>query len=317
MDRMKRLITAVLLCALPLWSLSIFAGEKVNKTIDAPKQPSVHIEVVRGKVDIKTWDKSKIMVSGTLDEKSKGLIFTREGNLITIKDKLPNMFRSSNVTGSNLVITMPEDVTLDADGVSTQFKLAKLNGDIDVETVSGDLNASNLSGVIILSTVSGKVKADDLDGKIKLTSVSGKIEDENSKGRVRYSLVSGSLKSSSQAKDIEAELISGDLAAHFPKVNQLEIKLVSGDAQVKLAGDVERVRAESVSGDIELGFTTKPNANFEIEGGPGGDITNKLSRDKPKKQKYTNSESLNFSIGKASSSVKMSTISGELTVRTR
>ncbi|MBM7072345.1 DUF4097 family beta strand repeat protein [Shewanella sp. 202IG2-18] len=312
---MKRFISA--LVALSMLPLSTLAAEQVNKTLDVSTMPTVHIEIIRGNIDIETWNKPQVKVTGTLDEKSEGLLFERNEDSIRIKDKLPRRLNDSNAKGSNLVIMVPRKVNLDADGVSTDFQLGKLEGDIDVETVSGNVNATQINGASTLSSVSGNINAANLSGKIKFSAISGTIKDTNSNGRVRYTLVSGNLVSTSNAEDIEAELISGELEAQFSKVKQLEVRVVSGDAQIKLPGDIERVRAESVSGDIELSFSKKPSASFEFDGGPGGDISNRLTHDKPKKQKYTRAESLSFSTGKASASVKMSTISGELTVRTR
>ncbi len=314
---MKRLLSTIAVSVLLAMTFSVFAAEKIDKTLDVAIQPTVNIEVIRGKVEVKTWHKTQVKVVGTLDEKSEGFTFERDGNSVTIKDELPNRLNKSNEKGSNLVVMIPMTANLDADGISTDFKLSQIKGDIDIETVSGRVEAANISGTTTLSSISGNIKTSKLDGKIKLEAVSGKVNDSESTGRVRYNLVSGNLISTSNATDIEAELVSGDIKATFLNVKKLEVKLVSGDASVKLSGDVERVSAESVSGDIELGFSTKPNASFVIDGGPGGEISNKLSNDKPKKRKYTGAESLSFSTGKATSSVKMSTISGEMTVRTR
>ncbi|WP_133407896.1 DUF4097 family beta strand repeat-containing protein [Parashewanella tropica] len=311
---MKLVKIGLLAITVSLASLSAMAGKAVNKTLDVSTNPHIDINVKRGNVEIKTWNKNQVMVKGTLDEKSEGFIFKRDGKHIQIEDKIPKRLNGSDRKGSQLVITVPASLNLDAEGVSADYQVSNAKGEISVGSVSGDVKASKLSGDIEINTVSGEIKLKALTGSAKINSISGEITDSDSQAKVIYSLVSGNLKAENNGESIEVQTVSGDIDVDFPKVTKLDVKTVSGDVNVRLSGNVDKVRGKSVSGDIDLHFYSMPNSSFSINGGPGGDINNHLTDDKPKRSRYTNSESIDFSTGKGAGSVRMSTISGELTV---
>ncbi|RLV60201.1 hypothetical protein D5018_08010 [Parashewanella curva] len=311
---MKLIKAGILTLTTILAPLSAIAGQEVNKTLDASSNPHIDINVKRGNVEINTWNKNQVRVKGSLDEKSEGLIFKRDGKHIQIEDKIPDRFNGRDKDGSQLVIMVPTKLTLDAEGVSADYQVTGLQGEISVGSVSGNIDASKLTGDIEINSVSGEMKLKGLQGKAKVNSVSGDIKDTDSKAKTIYNLVSGNLKAHSQGQAIEVQTVSGDIDATFPKVTKLDIKTVSGDANIQLSSKVEKVRGKSVSGDIDLHFGAMPNLSFSINGGPGGNINNHLTDDKPKRSRYTNSESIEFVTGSGDGSVRMSTISGDLSL---
>ncbi|MGB0893636.1 MAG: DUF4097 family beta strand repeat-containing protein [Parashewanella sp.] len=309
---MKTGITSIVTSMMISMPFMTLAAEKVDKTLAVTASPSINIEVKRGDVSIKSWDKNQVQVIGTLDDYSEGLIFKKRGNSITIEDKVEQRIDLSGKAGSKLKIMVPKKLRLDAEGVSTDFDVSKLSGDIRVSSVSGDIDAKSLQGSPELKSISGEINANDLSGEIQLSSVSGQLNDKNSKGSIRYNAVSGDLNAHTQASHIEIQQVSGQLNGDFSMAKSLQIKLVSGDAKFSVNGDINSLKAQSVSGDVMVKFSKLPDANVEIDGGPGGDIQNKLTQDKPKKARYTGAESLDITIGKGTANIRMDTISGDL-----
>ncbi|MCE9685560.1 DUF4097 family beta strand repeat-containing protein [Shewanella sp. AS16] len=287
-----------------------FAAQQVERQLSVQDSPKLSVKVQRGQVQILSWDKQEISVSGTLDEQSEGLVFEQQGNSITLEDKLPRNAQGHGKKGSALTIKVPRELNLTAEGVSADYRLSTLTGELNVALVSGNLSAERLDGHSRLRTVSGDIKSQALAGKSLLDTVSGEIIDDASTGEISYRLVSGDLDAKSDASHIDIEQVSGELRGQFPKIERLTLKSVSGDSQLSLPAEILSASLESVSGDLSLNFSGQTNLSFVIDGGPGGKIVNELSQDKPVKKKYSPRAELKFQTGKGRGEMHVSTISG-------
>ncbi|WP_247663278.1 DUF4097 family beta strand repeat-containing protein [Shewanella sp. MMG014] len=302
-------------CSVLLTPLMAQAIEQIDREMTVSANPQVELKVQRGKVEIVGWDKDIISVKGHLDELSQGFIFEQKGNEIVIEDKLPSSYRGNNKQGSNLVIRIPTNLMLEAEGVSADYEVEKLSGKIQLSLVSGSMEVEETEGEIKLNTVSGDIKADELNGKIELETVSGDIKDKNIQGKVQYRLVSGELESeNNRVTDLAIDQVSGDIEGSFTSAQKVKIVTVSGDIEVKLSDAVSKVVFDTVSGDIDVKFSAMPNLSFEIDGGPGGRIDNRLTSDKPMKTKYTSRESIQFKTQQGDGSFNASTVSGKVSL---
>ncbi|QYK02283.1 DUF4097 family beta strand repeat-containing protein [Shewanella psychrotolerans] len=308
----KLVITPILMI-----SPVLFAAQSVDKTISTEHNPKLNVVVHRGEVRIIPWDNSEIQVKGTLDELSEGLLFEKKGNSITIEDKMPTHYSSNNKDGSKLTIMVPRELKLLAEGVSASYQVNDLDGDINIESVSGNIKATNLSNEVTINTVSGDISSQALQGKLKLETVSGNIKDKQSLGKVSYTLVSGKLNADSNADQVSIELVSGDAKVSLDKVERLKAQSVSGDLNLSVSALATKASLDSVSGDISFSLPANLDATFAIDGGPSGDIDNRLTQDKPKRPKYGPGSSLQFQMGNGSADIIVSTISGEINLKAR
>ena len=303
--------------ALPflLLSQSALAAQSVDKRIEVQGDLRLNLEVQRGEVEILPWDQSAITVTGNLDELSEGLTVKQNAGTISIEDKLPRHYSGSNKEGSRLTIKVPKQLKLYSEGVSANYKVSELSGDINVQTVSGNIKANGLSEQVSINTVSGDIVSQSLQGKLKLETVSGNIEDKQSLGKVSYTLVSGKLNADSGAEQVSIELVSGDAKVSLDKVERLKAQSVSGDLKLSVSGLTTKASLESVSGDISFSLPANLDATFNIDGGPSGDIDNRLTQDKPKRPKYGPGSSLQFQMGNGSADIQINTISGDINLK--
>ena len=303
--------------ALPflLLSQSALAAQSVDKRIEVQGDLRLNLEVQRGEVEILPWDQSAITVSGTLDELSEGLTVEQNAGTISIEDKLPRHYSGSNKEGSRLTIKVPKQLKLYSEGVSANYKVSELSGDINVQTVSGNIKADGLGEQVSINSVSGDIVSQSLQGKLKLETVSGNIEDKQSLGKVSYTLVSGKLNADSGAEQVSIELVSGDAKVSLDKVERLKAQSVSGDLNLSVSGLTTKASLESVSGDISFSLPANLDATFNIDGGPSGDIDNRLTQDKPKRPKYGPGSSLQFQMGNGSADIQINTISGDINLK--
>lgn len=296
---------------------TVFAAQSVDKQLSITSGTQLQIKVQRGDLQIQTWDKDEVSVTGTLDELSEGFVFEQKGNNLTIEDKMPRHYNGSDDKGSKLTIKVPKTVKLNADTISANMQIAQIKGELDLNSVSGNITADGLGGSPSLHTVSGDITTKGLEGKVMLETVSGKIQDTESQGEIKYRLVSGDLNSQTLAEKVKVEQVSGEITADFSKAKEISVRTVSGDTQISLAKTFDKANVDSVSGDITLTFPEQPDANFDLNGGPSGKIKNGLSQDMPQKQKYISNESLSFQTGAGTAEVKMNSISGNLILKTR
>ncbi|MFQ6370909.1 DUF4097 family beta strand repeat-containing protein [Shewanella sp. YIC-542] len=291
------------------------AAEQVDKTAELAPGSKLDIHIQRGDVQIHGWDKAQVAIKGTLDELSEGLVFSRDGSRFVIKDKLPDSYSGHDEQGSRLTIYLPMQVNANIKGVSANYLLEHLKGEVNTGNVSGDINSQGLQGELNIKTVSGNIRAKDNSGQIEMESVSGDIDDQGSSGNIRYRLVSGDLTADIQARSVSADLVSGSATLQLQQADNLNLRSVSGDLQVTLQSLTTKAHLGSVNADIDLIFTQVPDAAFNIKGGPGGNIHNTLTDDKPTISQYTRNQRLKFQSGSGKADIDINTISGDISLK--
>ncbi|GLP95162.1 DUF4097 family beta strand repeat-containing protein [Paraferrimonas sedimenticola] len=298
-----------LMLALPSWA------QDVDKSLPINSGSDVRIEVPRGELKMVVGQSDQIRVSGTLDEMAEELIFEQQGNAIVVEVRMPGKWRGNNKDGSNLTIEMPAEVNLDASGVSTNIRAKGFSGDIDISTVSGELMASELNGKIGVNTVSGDLTLRNSQGRVRIEAVSGEIVEAGTQGRLIMRNVSGDITSTNDAEEVSLETVSGDVEMRSGKAAEMTLRSVSGDMELALKGEGDyRLSSDSVSGDMELSVNKSLAGSIRFFANAGGKIKNRVSDDKPVKQKYGPSSDLEFELGQGSSKLNITTLSGTMEI---
>lgn len=297
---MKHIISCL---ALTMPCIVFAAGQAVNETKATGSSPKVQIENVRGNISIQAWDKNEVSVTGTLDENTEEFIFKATESRVHIvvdSDHQRNSWghNQSNNKGSSLVIKVPSNSQINAEGFSTDFTLENVLNDINLESVSGDIDVYGNRARIEAESVSGDINIEDHEGLVFVESVSGDIDYEGTATR------------------IEAESVQGDIDINnLGELREGEFSSVSGDIDTKTHTDNDKFSLEwnAVSGDIQVFFLNPVSSNFEIET-MSGDIRNLLTEAKPDKNRWVGS-SLTFNTGNGDGDVSISTVSGDVRIK--
>ncbi|MEP0354361.1 DUF4097 family beta strand repeat-containing protein [Paraglaciecola sp.] len=311
---MKKLFVSLLLSCV---GFAIFAGEKVDRTVEVDEDVFIKIEHINGEAAIKGWDKNKVRVLGTLGDKTKEFIFIHDNDevMIEVRVKQNSSWKNWGAKDEDILeIYVPLGSKIHYDAVNADVEAVGFNGGANISTVNGDINSQKLAGRIHLESVNGDITAKELAGDVKIETVNGDIDSSKSDGNQdRYETVNGDIKVKSSSREINVETVNGDIDLLLGNIRQLDAVTVNGDIDAYLTllknGDVE---AYSVGGGINLNFQKEVSARFDIQAHAGGSITNLLSDDKMQKAKYGPSRWLEFSVNGGHSEVDISTVSGKV-----
>jgi hypothetical protein len=170
-------------------------------------------------------------------------------------------------------LQVPQDVHLDASGVSSSVNVSGLKGVFKLKTVSGDIELADLSGALKLNTVSGGTSGERLSGPLELDSVSGRVKmQESNFPNADASTVSGDMFLQTALSDGPYSFgsVSGDVRMLVPADTRCsaELKSVSGSIRsslpatatslrhglkvTQIQGGGTAIRLKSVSGSLSI-----------------------------------------------------------------
>ncbi|MCC2607908.1 DUF4097 family beta strand repeat-containing protein [Planctobacterium marinum] len=303
-----------------VFSMPLFAGEKVNETRQVKGDIDVEIEHTNGNITIRGWDKQEIKVEGELDDKAEEFIFEERNGRMVIQVKMPKHKGNWNSggPGDDLEVRVPFKSHVRYSGVNADADIADLQRGLDANTVNGNVEAKAVSGRVGLQSVNGKIEAADISGDINLETVNGRIRDRNSSGKtLKLTSINGNIESSSKIKDVTVETVNGWIELKLGEVDSLEMVTVNGELDVSLSllerGEIE---GSSVSGGITLELQKDVSATFDITGHAGGNIVNRISDDRMQKAKYGPGRWLEFAVKGGKAKVDLSTVSGRIVLDT-
>ncbi len=145
-------------------------------------------------------------------------------------------------------------------------------------SVSGDVSVTGVTGELTAKTVSGETTVNNVNGSVNATSVSG---------NVHVGKVEGTVSAKSTSGEVEVEILSLEGSA-----GSMEFSSVSGDVRVKLPGNLDaNVQLSTMSGGLKTDFP------LTIE-----------------ESKYGTGRKANGKIGNGSRNLKISTISGDVSL---
>lgn len=293
------------------------AKTEIAESLPSDNVTNVSINNHSGFINVVGWDKEKISVTGTLDDDAEKLTFERKGAQILIEVEYPHM-DNWGADGSKITVFMPKNIRMKTNSISSDIHVSNLHGGVEVKTVSGDVVAKNTSQNVELNSISGDIKSENLSGKISLSAISGDIKDKNSSGRLDVSSVSGEVSIKTEAKEVFFNNVSGHSYLDLSDIIELRIRTVSGDLKAKLnLNKKSLLKASTVSGELDFIFQKDVDADFSLKSSVGGDIDNDITDDKTEYSEYGPGGKLNFQTKNGSASVRVTTVSGNISVKSK
>jgi len=290
--------TAVLLL---LWGAPPLSGQSIRIDEIRPLDPSgsARIEVVEHTIEIETWDRNEIQVTGSYDAEFEEIDVDFESGSFRFEIDRNNRGRFNG--GGTLTVRLPAGVELDAGSVSGGVRTIGNFRTVDLESVSGSVEYQGNTSDARLSSVSGSVRYVGSAERALLDAVSGEVRLEGSAGEIDIESVSG-----------RVTIVSAT------PVREADIETVSGS--VEFAGALApggEISVESFSGGVFLTLNADVAARFELETLTGGiqvDLPG-VSTNVVRSQRFGPSRSATFTTGDGSGSIDVTNMSGGIVVR--
>lgn len=256
-----------------------FAATPINETRPLDARGRVEIDNLKGRIEVKPWNRNEVKVTGSLGDGVERLIVDGGGANLRIEARYPKDWgRGRNRTGpTTLIVQVPLQASLDIESVAASVHVEGVApGELEIESVSGDVTVAGAPGRANVETVSGNQTLTlNSAGEVSSESVSGEIALRGRMtGSVDVETVSGNVRVDSRGEPLRgfsANSVSGDITARIGLGNGAEVRgeTVSGDISLHLPRALSaRVQAESFSGSLSA-----PGAKVDKEEfGPGSSL---------------------------------------------
>ncbi len=236
----------------------VLAGEPISESADMAPDGKVSVVNINGDIDISTWDRDAVELSGELGDGSE-LVFEARGGNVRVEVEVEERQNWGGPEPTDLVLRIPRRAEIDVTGVSSDIRIDGAGGaTLSAETVSGDVEARGEVERLELTAVSGDVEFAGRALRTTVENVSGDVELDGLEGELEVSLVSGDVFLDGGAFDLgRFESVSGtlELSMEVRDGGRLSVETMSGDVDLALpAGQAGEFRAQTFSGDIRSQF---------------------------------------------------------------
>ena len=280
-----------------LAALPTLAGTPIDQTRPLDPRGRVEIENLKGRVEVRAWDRQEVKVTGTLGDGVEK--FSLEGDRRSLRIEVKYPSRSGRTEPTVLIVQVP------------------MLADLEIETVSADIDVHGIaSRELSLESVSGDIVANGAPREARVESVSGDVRLVLNSADVSVDTVSGELSLQGRLNgEVSMESVSGNLRLDNlgERMRSLSAGTVSGDMDLKLAlQDGGEIRTESVSGDLLLRLPR--DVSCEVS---GESFSGELSAPgaKIQREEFGPGSSFQTRYGAGKGDVRIETFSGDATLR--
>ena len=294
---MRTLLIRCTLALACLAALPALAGTPIDQTRPLDARGRIEIENLKGRVEVRAWDRQEVKVTGTLGDGVEKFSMDGDRRNLRIEVKYPS--RSGRTEPTVLIVQVP------------------ILADLEIETVSADIDVHGIaSRELSLESVSGDIAANGAPREARIESVSGDVRLTLNSPDVSVDTVSGELVLQGRLNgEVSLETVSGTVRMDGlgERVRSLSAGTVSGDMDLKTAlADGGEIRLESVSGDLLLRLPRDLSAEVSGESF-SGDLSAPDAR--IQREEFGPGSSFEARYGAGKGEVRMETFSGDATLR--
>ncbi|HOZ23934.1 MAG TPA: DUF4097 family beta strand repeat-containing protein [Thermomonas sp.] len=294
---MRTLLIRCTLALACLAALPALAGTPIDQTRPLDARGRIEIENLKGRVEVRAWDRQEVKVTGTLGDGVEKFSMDGDRRNLRIEVKYPS--RSGRTEPTVLIVQVP------------------ILADLEIETVSADIDVHGIaSRELSLESVSGDIAANGAPREARIESVSGDVRLTLNSPDVSVDTVSGELVLQGRLNgEVSLETVSGNVRMDGlgERVRSLSAGTVSGDMDLKTAlADGGEIRLESVSGDLLLRLPRDLSAEVSGESF-SGDLSAPDAR--IQREEFGPGSSFEARYGAGKGEVRMETFSGDATLR--
>jgi DUF4097 and DUF4098 domain-containing protein YvlB len=223
------------------------------------------LENSNGAVEISSWDRNSIEISGTKFASSRDILsqikieISPSPDSVRIRTVIPSGWTHGG-RGASYIIHVPRRVALD--------EIRTSNGAIRVSDVEGPVRLRTSNGGVQAGNVKGEVDIETSNGSIDLAEATGNVRAHTSNGAVRGRVRGGSLDAGTSNGSIEVSV--ADAPGNWP------IKADSSNGRIDLNVDGPRlpaIHATTSNSSIALRLPAQTNARLQADTSHGSITT--------------------------------------------
>jgi DUF4097 and DUF4098 domain-containing protein YvlB len=173
--------------SLGIWSAGLFLFAASTAVAAAPEHQERHFtvqghpvvvlqNVVNGRIEVKSWKNSEIVVSSTTVKDKVAIDMEQVGDRIDIAATSTTASSQPHDVEANFQLTVPEHTELQLKTQTGLIYVEQVTGDMKLESIAGDVHLKEVSGYIIVKTTGGSFICTLCSGKLEFTSVSGNAQ---------------------------------------------------------------------------------------------------------------------------------------------
>lgn len=270
------------------------------------------VENENGTVEISTWDKNEIEITGTKHASSQDLLKEIKVQIdaapanVRVRVTRPGFGGSAGV---RFAIRVPKKLELE--------RIRSTNGTLRIMGTEGPANLETTNGKIEVNGAVGKLTAETTNGAIELDGHKGDVRARTSNGRISGEVAKGGVDAHTTNGSVDLAL------AEIESKEPVRVETTNGSINLKLAAAHE-VRARTNNSSITVHLPEKSdadlrarttNARVESDFGRGAgaavDAAEDDDRDRGSNRK---NKSLDLKIGKGGPLIDLSTSNGRIRI---
>jgi DUF4097 and DUF4098 domain-containing protein YvlB len=242
------------LSAALLAALAVAPQQQTDTTLAVAADGRLEIHnVMDGSVTIRTWNQARARIVARYDG----------DNAVEVRYSAPTLsvrVRPERLSDESTVfeITIPDRMSVEANGIDMEFVAEGLGGNISINTVEGGIEVGGGRGNISINTVEGGVTLDGAEGNIALNCVDGDVSVTRSSGVISVQAVDGDITLAGITSDnVEVNTVDGDLLYRGTIRDDGRYYLSTHDGDIAVTvpeGTNARVSISTFSGDLEADF---------------------------------------------------------------
>lgn len=244
-------------------ALPALAATPINETRPLSPTGKVEIENLKGRIDVRVWDRPEVKIEGSLGDGVERLAIEGDRSKLAVRVKYPKRFgmTGNNTEPTELRLTVPRRANLGIEAVSADIDVqGTAAGKLSVDAVSGDVIVIGAPQKAEVNTVSGNQQLTINTGDAAVDTVSGDIALRGRfDGEVEFNSVSGDItivnNRENPMRKLSGSSVSGDmtLSTALARGGEIAVDTLSGELRLTLPRDVSAtVTGESFSGDLRV-----------------------------------------------------------------
>jgi DUF4097 and DUF4098 domain-containing protein YvlB len=164
---------ALLLPSLLLLSAAPASADRIVQRFKVQARPVITLHNPNGKVTIKAWTKSEVMVVADRASSQVAVDAEQTGNRVDIATRpLSDAVAPENLR-ADYEINVPEDAELQIHDDSGNVNVNSVLGDMNVETIAAGVDLEDAAGYLTVNTVGGAFQCVRCAGRLEVSSISG------------------------------------------------------------------------------------------------------------------------------------------------